>query len=61
MASGIFNEQMTSTQAGYAFFSAIKGNMSAEEKEKIKAEYEEISRKILKRELELAGKGWLIG
>ena len=59
MASNIFNANMSSSEARYAFFSAIDGK-TKEEIENLKAEYFEVSRVITERELKLAGEGWFI-
>ena len=59
MSNKLFDEQMTSSEARMAFYRAIEGK-SAEEMESIKAEYFRISDIILKRELELASRGWFV-
>ena len=59
MEHSFFNEQMTSSQARMALYSAIDGK-SKSEIEEIKKEYFEILPLITERELDLAAKGWFV-
>lgn len=59
MANSIFNENMTSSQARFAFFKAVDGK-SKEEIEKLKNTYFEIMDVIMEREFKLADKGWML-
>lgn len=59
MEHNLFNEQMTSSQARIALLSAIEGK-SKDEIERIKNAYFEIRPLIIRRELDLAAKGWFI-
>lgn len=60
MSSNIFNEHMTSNEARIALFKSVEGKTKAEI-EQIKSEYSAVLPAILKREHELASKGWLLG
>lgn len=59
MSNSIFNENMSSNEARLVFFSAIDGK-TKEEIERLKADYYAIQPVIMKKELALASKGWLI-
>ena len=60
MSNSIFNEQMTSQEARLAFFRAADGKTKTEI-EKLKSDYSKILPIIMKREHNLASKGWTIG
>lgn len=55
--SKLFDEQMSSNEARYVFFSALDGK-TKEEIEEIKKEYFAVSAEIMKREARLAEEGW---
>lgn len=54
----LFNEQMTSGEARDKFFCAAE-DKTKEELEKLKKDYFAVLPAILKRERELANKGWI--
>ncbi len=57
--SKLFNENMTSVEARYAFFAATDGK-TKEEIDEIRKEYKPIAERILQKELELADHGYLL-
>lgn len=59
MTNSIFNENMTSSQARFAFFKAVDGK-SKEEVEKLKNDYFKVLDVIMDREFKLANEGWLL-
>ena len=59
MADSIFNENMSSSEARLALFSAVDGK-TRDEIEALFAEYDKVARIISKREFKLAEEGWFI-
>lgn len=55
----LFNVNMSSFDAQYAFFKQIDGK-SKEEIERIKERYFKVMKTITKREFELSDQGWLL-
>ncbi|MDR0249510.1 MAG: hypothetical protein LBI44_07675 [Oscillospiraceae bacterium] len=58
--SGLFGENMTSSEARRALYSAYEGK-TKEERALLFEEYKPVANAILDREIDLAHRGWMMG
>ena len=55
----LFNENMSSSEARYAYFAAVKGKTETEVS-KITEAYSKVRHLILKKKMELVAAGWIV-